>query len=470
MCAEGSERRIPVYLFGAGVLALLLLGTLLPEQLDEGSTGQNTDDTDLPNIVILLADDAGWNDVGYHGSEIQTPNIDRLAREGVRLEQFYAYPTCSPARVALLAGRPPSRYGILGPIAGNSKLALPTETQTLADILRRQGYNTAIAGKWHLGLRPEVGPWNYGFDYSYGYLHGQIDPYTHRYKFGDVTWHRNSEFIQEEGHATDLIAREAIQYVRDNRNEDQPFFLYVSFSVPHYPLHEPANYIDIYRESIANRSRRRYAASMTHMDDAIGQIMSVLYDENLTQNTLVIFASDNGGQQAWMDPGEQYEGRYAPHDRLGDNYPLRGWKGDVYEGGIRVPAVAYWEGRLEPNVVNEPIAIYDLLPTLAHLTGATYTNSTQVEGENVWSAIEHGDALPERPLYWRERNAMALRYGDWKLVHQGESSQEGMSELYNLSDDPRETQNVADEHPDKLKHLKSMLTRQTGSDKAIESQ
>ena len=168
----------------------------------------------LPNIIIILSDDTGWNDVGYHGSEIKTPNIDKLARDGVELDNFYVYPTCSPTRASLLTGRPPSRFGILGPIAGKSTLALSQTTVTLAEFLKRRGYHTAITGKWHLGLRPEVGPQKYGFDYSYGYLHGQIDPYTHRYKFGDKTWHRNDELIEEEGHATDLITKEAIQFIQ----------------------------------------------------------------------------------------------------------------------------------------------------------------------------------------------------------------------------------------------------------------
>jgi arylsulfatase B len=158
-----------------------------------------------PNILIFVSDDTGWNDVGYHNSEIKTPNIDRLVEHGVELDNFYVSPVCSPTRAALLTGRLPSRYGILEPIALRSKQTLPQDTVTLAEFLRRNGYQTAITGKWHLGLRPEVGPKKYGFDYSYGYLHGQLDQYTHFYKNGNRTWHRNDEFMNEEGHATDLI-------------------------------------------------------------------------------------------------------------------------------------------------------------------------------------------------------------------------------------------------------------------------
>ena len=223
-----------------------------------------------PNIIVIVADDAGWCDVGYHGSEIKTPNIDRLAGAGVELDQFFAYPTCSPTRAALLTGRPPSRYGILGPISMRSKLALPRDTVTLAEMLKKQGYDTAITGKWHLGLRPETGPGKYGFNYTYGYLHGQIDQFTHIYKNGDRSWHHNGGFIEEEGHATDFITNEAISFIRERRETTKPFFLYVPYSVPHYPLQEENRWIEPYRNIIDNESRRLFAASMTHMDDGIG--------------------------------------------------------------------------------------------------------------------------------------------------------------------------------------------------------
>src|SRR5262249_50040567 len=162
------------------------------------------DPASQPNILVIVADALGWRDIGYHDSDIRTPNLDRLAKAGVRLERNYVYPTCSPTRAGILTGRNPSRFGIHGPIDGRSELALPKETMTLSRVLHDRGYETALCGKWHLGLRPEVGPRKYGFDHSYGYLHGQIDQLTHRYKNGDRTWHRDDVFIDEQGHATDL--------------------------------------------------------------------------------------------------------------------------------------------------------------------------------------------------------------------------------------------------------------------------
>ena len=171
--------------------------------------------TAAPNILILIADDMGWHDIGYHDSDIKTPTLDKLAAAGVRLERHYVCPTCSPTRAGLLTGRNPSRFGISGPIDGRSTLSLPLKTPTLARTLKDRGYVTGLFGKWHLGLRPEVGPRQYGFDRTYGYFHGQIDQYTHRYKNGDRSWHRNDEFVDEKGHATDLIADETVRVPLD---------------------------------------------------------------------------------------------------------------------------------------------------------------------------------------------------------------------------------------------------------------
>src|SRR5262245_14310056 len=249
-----------------GTLFALIACSLLPVRVSEGKQP--------PNIVVLIADDLGWHDVGYHGSEIRTPNLDRFAAAGVRLERHYVYPTCSPTRAGLLTGRNPSRFGIHAPIAGRSEQTLPADTPTLARVLKGEGYTTALFGKWHLGLRPEAGPRQYGFDQTYGYLHGQIDQYTHRYKNGDRSWHRNDAFIDQTGHATDLIADEALRFLATPKKA--PFLLWVAFSVPHFPLQEEDKWVAPYANSIKDRSRRLYAASVAHLDDAIGRIMEAL--------------------------------------------------------------------------------------------------------------------------------------------------------------------------------------------------
>lgn len=428
--------------------------------------GSKLTNNNLPNILILVADDAGWHDVGYHGSEIKTPNIDKLAREGVALDQFYVCPTCSPTRASLLTGRPPSRFGILGPIAGKSSLALPQNTVTLAELLRQQGYTTGITGKWHLGLRPEVGPQQYGFEFSYGYLHGQIDQYTHHYKNGDQSWHRNGEFIEETGHATDLITHEAIRFIREFREKAKPFFLYVPFSVPHYPLQEPDEWVIGYKDSIDNDSRRAYAASMTHMDDAIGRLVSTLVEESLEKQTLVIFFSDNGGQKSWR-PTFEYNLEHGPNDQLGNNQPLRGWKGELYEGGVRVPAVLNWPGTLKPRRASEVISVSDILPTLATLVGATISSDMNLEGINIWPAIADNSAVSERILYWRTNKQLALRKGDWKLIHHGKSLEEGKDELFHLAQDPYEQKDLAAENTTKLSDLREELANQFNRDPVL---
>ncbi len=415
-----------------------------------------------PNILIFVSDDTGWNDVGYHNPDIKTPHIDRLVKQGVELDNFYVSPVCSPTRASLLTGRPPSRCGILGPIALKSQQALPKHTATLAELLRSNGYQTAITGKWHLGLQPEVGPRQYGFDYSYGYFHGQLDQFTHIYKNGDRTWHRNDQFVDEEGHATDLITREAIRFIKELRDKARPFLLYVPFSVPHFPVQEEDQWVNLY-PTIENECRRLYAASMTHMDDGIGQILAVLKAEDLEKETLIIYFSDNGGQEKWGAGPDYYSNKFDPCDQLGDNRPLRGWKGDLYEGGIRVPAVIYLQGKLKPMKLIETISVQDLYPTIANLTGAKISSDLNIEGLNIWDALSGGKA-PQRVLYWRTNNQFAVRKGNWKLVYTGHSFDAGEQELFDLAQDPFEQKNLVQQFPIIVNELKEELIRQSSLD------
>jgi len=415
-----------------------------------------------PNILLMVADDAGWRDVGFHDSEIKTPNIDELTKTGVELDYFYVCPTCSPTRATLLTGRFASRFGILDPIGGRSTQTLPEDTITLAELLRRNGYATAITGKWHLGLRPECGPNHYGFEHAYGYLHGQIDQYTHIYKNGDQSWHRNGEFIEDEGHATDLIANEATQYIKEIRDKSKPFFLYVPFSVPHYPLQEEEKWVEPYN-TIVNESRRVFAASVTHMDHVVGQLVKILEEENLRKNTLVVFVSDNGGQENWF-PTFEYNGKHGPNDRLGDNRPLRDWKGSLYEGGIRVPALVNWQAKLNPRQAGQVMHAIDIYPTVAAVAGVSISPDLNIEGENMWPTISQGKPITERTLYWKTSVQFALRQGDWKLIHTGRSLNEGFDELFHISDDPNETQDVARDNPEIVKSLFEELIKQAEKD------
>lgn len=409
-----------------------------------------------PNILIIIPDDLGWSDVGYHGSVIQTPNIDKLAETGIRLEQHYVMPTCTPTRVSLMTGKYPSRYGITGPDYGE---VIDLGDPTLASVLKENGYFTAIAGKWHLGSPPYT-PLKYGFQSSYGYFDGQIDPYTHEYKTETEltkreSWHRNDEYLVEEGHVTDLLTAEAIRIIEEVREE--PFLLYVAHHVPHYPLDEPEEWLSLYDEPGMHPSRKLFAASVSHMDDSIGKIIDALERTGKRENTLILFLSDNGGQHSWHSNTE-YRGKYAdkPHSVLGNNYPLHGWKGDLYEGGIRVPAIANWPGKLDPGVVNFPLHMSDWLPTLCNLTGIEMDlKKLKMDGKNVWPLlIGKQNVAEERTLYWKTKQNFAVRKGNWKLLVHRNS---GKTELFNLENDFRETRDLSEANPEIAEQLKKLL-------------
>jgi arylsulfatase A-like enzyme len=407
---------------------------------------------DQPNILLIVADDLGWRDVGWHQSDIRTPTLDRLAKHGVRLERHYVYPTCSPTRAGLLTGRNPSRFAIHGPIAERSKQALPADTPTLARALAAAGYDTALCGKWHLGLRPEVGPRKYGFAHSYGYLHGQIDPLTHLYKNGDRTWHRDDVLLDEKGHATDLLADEAVRFVQNRRQGS--FFLWLAFSVPHHPLVEDERWLAPYRDRITNPSRRLYAASVSHMDAAIGRVVEALEKTGQMERTLIVFTSDNGGQQHYRSKTD-YGGKHGPNEVLGDNRPWRGWKGGLYEGGIRVPALAHWPGKLKPAEVKQTVSYLDWFPTLAARAGAKLPAG--VEGRDVWPVLSGTRKASPARLYWNTGSARALLDGDWKLI----VPRRGKPELYDLAGDPGEKRDLAGMHRDRVEAMTKQLRELT---------
>ncbi len=435
---------------------VLALGAALANAV--ASTANAADSDRPPSIVFILADDLGWADIGYHRSDTITPNIDRLAASGTRLEQHYVWPTCSPTRVALLTGREPSRFGVFSPLGDDGRL--PPDTVTLATALHDRGYTTHISGKWHIGAPPDYRPLLFGFDTSYGYFRGQIDPYTHRYKFGNRTWHRNDKLLDEEGHATDLIADEAVRVIR--LPHEKPFFLYVPFSVPHYPLDEPNKWSAHYDGKVEDPWRKLNVASITHMDDAVGRIVTALEQSGQRDNTLIVFASDNGGQRAWDAPNDQYEGRYEPHTTLGNNLPLRGWKTQLYEGGIRVPCCVNWPEHIPAGqTIASPTCIVDWMPTFCALSGPPAASSWSLSGQDIWPLIL-GNATPQpRTLYWATGSTLALRQGDWKLVRHNMGDR---VELFNLANDPYEKTDLANEQPDRLAKLTRILDEQRQGD------
>lgn len=410
-----------------------------------------------PDIVIIVPDDLGWADVGYNGSFIRTPNIDALARSGVRLGHHYVMPTCTPTRVALMTGKYPSRYGVLSPAYGE---VIYRDEPTLASILKDNGYATAIAGKWHMGSPPYT-PTKYGFQSSYGYFDGQIDPYTHAYKDGRRSWHRNDVLVDEVGHATDLITDEAVRVIREER--DKPLLLYVTYSVPHYPLDEPEAWTSLYDGMNLLSSHTLFAASVTHMDAGIGKIIRALDETGKRNHTLVLFISDNGGQQRWASDTE-YHGRYAdrPHLVLGNNFPLRGWKVDLYEGGIRVPAIANWPGHLAPGTADFPMHVVDWLPTICRLTGSEKALKQHApDGRDIWAQLTGSQTADStRRFYWKTPQGSAVRDGAWKLIVHND----GRQELFNVETDFRELRDMSTHNPEKVAALMKLLATFSAGD------
>ena len=420
--------------------------------------GQIAVAAERPNILVIIADDLGWADVGYHGSEIRTPHIDELAKGGVILDQHYVTPMCSSTRACLLSGRYSTRFGL---DSATNSLVYPLGMTTLASALKSIGYDTGLTGKWHLGSKPEWGPQQFGFVRSYGSFAGGVDQYLHLYKKGQYqkTWHRNHEYVEEEGHATDLIAREAVQWIR-NTEDGTPFYIQVAFTAVHVPIQEPEEWVKPYEGVIEDDSRKRFAACATHMDHWIGEMRNALEQTGRLENTLIIFTSDNGGSGPWK-PSGLYPGDYEACPSLGSNLPLRGKKGEVYEGGVRVPAFVSWPGKLEPGTVKAPIHIVDWMPTLLALTGIELDEDPKWDGRNIWPVLtgEIG-ADSERTMYFKRGGSYALREGNWKLIVRGDKTQ-----LFDLGADPNEATDLAKENPDVVERLQDLLEAEKEKDR-----
>ncbi len=323
-----------------------------------------------PNVILMVADDLGWGDVGYHKSRIETPHLDALAKRGVQLDQFYVQPVCSPTRGALMTGRYPMRLGLqCGVVRPWAKHGLPLDERTLPSALRDAGYSTAIVGKWHLGhVSRKYLPTNRGFDLQYGHYNGALDYFTH-IRDGGHDWHRNDHPNYDKGYSTDLIGDAAAKIISDH-DTAKPLFLYVPFNAPHTPLQAPEKWIEKYSH-FNLKNRQTFAAMVSCMDDAVGRIIAAADKHLARERTLIIFCSDNGG---------------IP--RLGSNGKLRAGKGTLYEGGVRVPALMSWHGALKPGaVIREPLHIVDLHPTLIGLAGSTPSSDKPLDGKNAWPAI-----------------------------------------------------------------------------------
>lgn len=406
-----------------------------------------------PNVVILLVDDLGREDCGFMGGkEIKTPHIDKLAAAGARLDAFYAQPVCSPTRAALMTGRYPMRHGLqVGVVRPWAQYGLPLDERTLPQALREAGYATAIVGKWHLGhFQPAYLPLQRGFDHQYGHYNGALDYFTHM-RDGGFDWHRDDQVCRDEGYSTHLIARDAARFVAENAGK-RPFFLYVPFNGVHAPHQVPDEYTAPYTN--LKGVRRTYAGMLAAVDEAVGSIVAAVENAGVRKNTLFLFASDNGGPQ----PG-----------KVTDNGKYRAGKGTLYEGGVRVAACAAWDGHIAPgSVVNEPMHMVDVYPTLLKLAGATSSQRSPLDGKDIWPCLTEGKPSPHDAILLNTTpSSGAVRKGDWKLVAiRGPENADDPTprknaraslELFNLKTDPYEKTNLADREPERLKDLQQVL-------------
>lgn len=388
--------------------------TTIPET-SKNSSATNTN----PNIIFILVDDLGFGDVGYNGSEIATPNLDQLAQQGMKLNRNYVYPVCSPTRAALLSGQSPLDMGITGPI--DDKASLPDDVKIMPEYFKDIGYETYMVGKWHLGLsKTSSWPTAKGFDSYYGFLGGWIDFYTHVFA-GGLDWQRDGKTIEEEGHATDLMTNEALRIIESDH--DKPFLMYLAYNAPHSPIQHPPSYSGLNNYSeITDRSV--YAEMVTHMDSGIGHVMQSLDDNNMLEDTIVIFSSDNGG---------------APH--LGaNNGELRDGKRSAFEGGIRVPGLISWKGNIESgSTLEQPIAVHDWLPTLLEAVGGDDNAISDPYGQSMWPAIANNIEIQKKPVVIGATGSLGVIKWPFKLVYLNDSETNTTThQLFNVVKDPNE--------------------------------
>lgn len=407
-----------------------------------------------PNIVYIMSDDQGWKDVGFHGSDIKTPNLDRLARGGARLERFYTEPFCTPTRAALLTGRYPFRYGLqTAAIPSGASYGLATDEWLLPQALKEVGYETAIVGKWHLGhANRKYWPLQRGFDSQYGPFLGEIDHFTHR-AHGKLDWYRNDRPLAEKGYDTLLLGQDAVKLI-EHHDPKTPLFLYLTFTAPHAPYQAPPKYLNRYK-NISDPHRRAYAAMITVMDEEIGRVVAALDKRGMRKNTLIIFHSDNGGTRSAKFSGESNTSKITLPP---NNGPYRDGKGSLYEGGMRVVALANWPGHIKAgSVVDQIIHVVDMYPTLASLAGASLAKCKKpFDGLNVWPTISAGQPSPRKEVaYDIEPFRAALSEGDWKLVWK--VTLPPLPELYNLAQDPSEKTDLARENPQKVAELQQRV-------------
>jgi len=399
-----------------------------------------------PNLVLVVADDLGWSDIGYHGSQAKTPNMDRISAEGIRFNRFYAQALCTPTRTALMTGRYPWRSGMAsGVILNHLHYGLPLDETTLAQTLKKAGYSTAIVGKWHLGHEtPAHLPTERGFDHHYG-LYTAIDHFTHIWQ-GGLDWHRNRKAVREDGYASDLLGDDCVRLIREHDFSKNPLFLYNPMFAVHAFNQAPEKYTAAFADE-KNKDRRGLLGLCAAMDLQFARLIEALKEAGQLDNTLVFFVSDNGGNL----------------HAAANNSPLREGKGTHYEGGVRVPAFAYWPGKIAPGRTSDALAhVADIYPTFADLAGAPLPEKP-LDGMDLAPVLfKNATASGRKEIPFmledseRERRGALIEW-PWKLLRSAKPKAPWTTELYNIASDPEEKQDVSGANPEIVQRLSTRL-------------
>jgi len=408
-----------------------------------------------PNIIVIMTDDQGYGDLSCMGNtDFVTPNIDELAASGVRFSSMYsASPVCSPSRASLLTGKYPGYAGVRAILAGHRRASgLIPDNPTIASALKPLGYKTAHIGKWHLGLKEESRPNQNGFDYFYGFLAGCIDYYSHIFYWGMADgktnpshdlWENDKEVHADGKYFTELITEKAVKYIRESK--DEPFFLYLGYNAPHYPMHAPPEYID--RFAHLPWEQRVMYAMISAVDDGVGDIKAELKRQGLLENTIIYYQSDNGPSREsrnYLDSRNDYY--YG-----GSAGAFKGHKFSLFEGGIRVPGIISWPKVIPAGqVIDEPVHAMDIFPTLLNAVGGD-TSKYTLDGLDIMPVLKEKAVSPHERLFWEMDKQTAVRQGDYKLVLNGQLVETEPAQapvfLSNLRDDPSEQNNLAEAMP-----------------------
>lgn len=425
-----------------------------------------------PNIILIMADDLGYGDLGCYGNnQVSTPHIDAMAGKGIRFTDFHSNGSvCSPTRAALLTGRYQQRAGFEAfppefpkqPYRPQDGLAL--SEITFAEVLKKAGYQTAVFGKWHLGVPKEFNPVHQGFDLFKGFLSGNVDYFSHVSQEGQDDWWTNDQLTPGAGYATDLLTRYSLEFIEENR--DQPFCLYLAHACPHYPWQAPGDETLYQRQAkdapgpgnvpmpLGERTgadgEEAFREMMARMDDGVGQVVLKLQELGLERNTFIFFCSDNG---AWPCAG------------VGSNGLLNGIKSDLFEGGHRVPGIAYWPGKIKPGVSDQTVMCMDLFPTMLSVAGVSVPDGLKLDGADLTPVLLGHQELSARSLFWKFGAQRAVRKGPWKLVKGlRQNPNKAMPavrgdflSLYNLDSDLGEHVDVSSSHPELVQQLLSEL-------------